>query len=134
MITLGIALLGAFAAACSDDDAGDATATPRPTAIPAQATPVTGEATIGSVDGSGDEHTFASASCANDVLAIATDNATIYAGLPCDRMLPAEVTDPFEGVGVVIRIVPGPPQKLFMDLESGESVEFTVEGVWIVPE
>ena len=124
----------ALLSGCGDDSGDGAASTPRPTAVPPQATPIAGEATIGSADGSGEEHVFVSSTCADDVLAIATDRATLYAGLPCDRALPPDVTEPYEGVAVVIHIVPGPPQKVFMDLESGETVELTVDGVWIVPQ
>ena len=134
MIALLLLVLLVVAGGCGDDGAESDSATPRPTAVPPQATPIVGDATIGSVDGSGDQFVFASITCANDVLAIDTDRGTVYAGLPCDRSLPEDVTSSFEGAGVVMRIVGGPPQKLFLDIESGESVEFTIDGVWIVPE
>lgn len=136
MMLAGAALLALAFAGCSDDGDGGLNgagpdATP-PAAVPPGAEPVREETVLGALSGEGEERRFVGSACADDVLVITTDREAVYAELPCDRALPADVTGPFAGREVELRITTGEPRKVFLRIESGESAEFTVGGVWTV--
>jgi hypothetical protein len=67
-------------------------------------------------------------------MTIVTSQETVYALIPCDRSLPADVAGRFAGVPVRIRVTPErPPHKLYLESASQGTAEFTVDGVWIAP-
>ena len=82
-------------------------------------------------EGSDEPHLYFAMSCADDVLTIATSRETVYAELPCDRALPGEAAARFQGLPVLIRIVPSEPGKLYLDSATAGSAEFTVGRVWL---
>lgn len=83
-----------------------------------------GEAAAGS-------HIFYSLRCTDDLLTIATTHETVYAQLACDRSPPDAVVRPFFAKSVRLRIVRGNPLTLFLESDTGGTIEFTVPVVWI---
>ena len=130
---LALGLVLAPACGGDDDGGGDAAPTP-PAGVPAGATPIAGDVTIGSLEADSSEaRRFVSTACADDVLAIVTDRESLFARLPCDRALPASVTQEWAGQRLRIRVAETGQPNLFISLESGASAEFTVDRAWVVP-
>lgn len=138
---LGGLLAGAvLGAACESGD--EAERQPAPTGVPEDGQPAPAgvpedaraieEDTIYAAESADGEQLLFHLSCDADLLLIVTTAKTIYAGLPCDRSLPRDVVERFLGKVVKISIRAGPPMKLFIESKVAGSVEFTVDGVWVV--
>ncbi len=108
---------------------------PRPAGVPDSAQPVLDDLSVGSTSApqgaAAGAHIFYSLGCADDLLAIATTHETVYAELPCDRSPNDAAVHPFLAKSVRLRIVAGHPLKLFVESDTGGSIEFTVPIVWI---
>lgn len=109
---------------------------PRPSGVPDSAQLVRSDLAVGSPSAAqggaaAGLHIFYSLRCANDLLTIATTHETVYAQLPCDRSPPDGAVHPFLAKPVRLRIVAGNPSKLFVESDTGGTIEFTVPVVWI---
>jgi hypothetical protein len=121
------ALVLLFAAACGG---GDDQAVAPPGAVPAGASEVRADLDLWEQDAVGLARVFSSQACDDDVLVIATTLETVYAELPCDRALPADVEARFLDTEVSIRLRPG-EGKLFVFSAEGGSAEYTVGRMWL---
>ena len=138
-LVIGAALVATVAlAACSGGGRRNAADEPggRPAAIPPAAAAVTSDTELGHEapppdTDPGDIHLLFAMSCATDILRIATTRETVYAELPCDRALPADVANRFGGTPVRLRFAGSTPAKLYIDSKTAGSVEFTVGRVRI---
>lgn len=97
---LSLALLCAFAIACSDDGGDNA----GPTESPNIDQPIGGITRLpGGTAIPSDLRTFVSIACAEETLTLVTDRETLTAAMPCDRMLPESITARFVGKDIAIR-------------------------------
>ena len=105
------------------------TATPvdgRPAAVPPTAQTVQHNIVLGDVaDGL---HFFERMSCEDGITTIVTSKETVYAEIPCDRMLPGTTLARLRGQIVRIRIVDG---ALIMESLFVASFRFDVGRVWL---
>jgi hypothetical protein len=125
MRQIAVIALVMFAAACGGGD-GD----PRPATVPRAAPEVRADVDLGERDQTGLARVFSSQACDDDVLVIATTLETVYAELPCDRALPADVEARFVDTEVSIRLRPA-EGKVFVFSEEGGSAEYTVGRIWL---
>jgi hypothetical protein len=132
-------LFVAVLAACDGGDDGDSapSAGTPPAGVPTAAVPA-GEQEFGDIEptpaDAEEVRLYESLSCSADIMTIVTSQETVYALIPCDRSLPADVAGRFAGVPVRIRVTPErPPHKLYLESASQGTAEFTVDGVWIAP-
>jgi hypothetical protein len=136
---LAVFLLAGVLIACDGSDDGDSAppaGTP-PAGVPTAAVPA-GEQEFGDIEptpaDAEEVRLYESLSCNEDIMTIVTSQETVYALIPCDRSLPADVAGRFAGVPVRIRVTPDrPPHKLYLESASQGTAEFTVDGVWIAP-
>jgi len=126
-----------LAAACSGGGDGESpTAAPRPTSVPSAAKLVSKDQAFGSASvpagkDRADSELFSSTNCADDILTITTNHHAVYAELPCDRALPADVSARFIDKPVQVRMVVSEPAKLYVDSSEAGSAEFTVGRIWL---
>ena len=106
-------------------------ATPRPSGVPADATPIAASRTFAGPAGAQPPHLYAM-DCKDGVLRIVTSQTLqMYAELPCDRAVPANVANQFIGAPVQLRVEFGNATKIYVARPGGASIEYTVGRVWV---
>jgi hypothetical protein len=111
------------------------TAQPRPVGVPTEARFVATDYTFGAVPKTplptGWSPQLFYLGCKDDVLAVVTSQILeLYASLPCDRMVGADVVNRFLGQHIQVRIAFGTAEKLYMESPSAGTLEFTIRGAW----
>lgn len=125
-ILAGLLTTLGFGAACQDGDGG------RPGSTPAPGQPQSTERDViyPASSASGDQLLF-NLTCTESMLTLVTTVRIVYAALPCDRLLPADVVKRFLGQSVEIVIRGDPATKLLFTSKTAGSVEFTVSDVQV---
>lgn len=115
------------------------TSVARPQSVPAEATEVTQEQSLGRIERQANEppdladiRVLEGAGCQDDVMTLSTDQEDIYAALPCDRFWNEETVQAFSGQEVAIRLtVDATRFQIFIETVAGGQAEFTLGGVWL---
>jgi len=102
----------------------------RPAGVPGAATQVLASTQYGDAAANGNE-TLTSMDCADGVLTVVTSARTVYAELPCDRMLKPDNVRAFATHPVKVRVVPQAMSKVYLESQSAGSAEFTVGRIWV---
>jgi hypothetical protein len=112
---------------------------PKPTQVPAAATPVVETSVRGNIvpEVSGtpetsELRTLTSASCANGLLTLRTSKETVFAQLSCDLFANDQFDPLFKGKEIALVLGVAPDRyRIVIDAIDGAHAEFTPEAIWV---
>jgi hypothetical protein len=108
----------------------------RPSSVPAAARLVSGAFEVGDQSPGGKppeaQHILYAVRCAGDVLVVSTTKETLYADLPCSKVLPDEVFRSYLAQPVLLRVDDGDPRQLHLVSGALGSLGFQVGNVWVL--